>query len=114
MLSFIALVKLAMPTNSPGSPTPMLVSEYQSAIPDGEAMKTTRIAPPGASNAAARAFSLSSSRVSRETRACSALRRRSGVDLAQLAGRPLHGFLGRHLAAAGLRVHHGDDELVPR
>src|SRR6185436_13496316 len=78
-------------------------------------MKSARIATPGASNAAARAVSLSSSRVRRETRARSVRRGRSGaVDLAELARRPLHRFLGAHLAAAGLRVHHGDDELVPR
>ena len=39
--------------------------------------------------------------------------RRSGVDLAQLARGPLHRLLGLHLAAARLRVHHGDDVLVP-
>src|ERR1051326_2236692 len=78
-------------------------------------MKSKRITTPGASSVVARTFSLSSSRVSRETRACSPLRSvRSGVDLRQLARGPLHRFLGAHLAAAGLRVHHGDDELVPR
>src|SRR6185295_121462 len=77
-------------------------------------MNSSRIATPGASSADARTFSLSSSRVRRETRARSALRSvRSGVDLAELAGGPLHRFLRAHLAAAGLRVHHRDDELVP-
>src|SRR3990170_3569610 len=85
-------------------------------------MKSARMMMPGASSAAASAFSLSSSRVKRETRGrrplttIASLKRgsASGVDLAELTGRPLHRLLGLHLAAARLRVHHGDDELVPR
>src|SRR6185436_10755671 len=85
-------------------------------------MNTARIITPGASSAAARTFSLSSTRVRRETRArppltaiASFKRRRSapGVDLAELAGGPFHRFLRLHLPAARARVHHGDDELVP-
>src|SRR6476661_10441348 len=85
-------------------------------------MNTARMITPGASSVAARTLSLSSRRVRRETRVrppltavASFKRRRSapGVDLAQLARGPLHRFLGLHLPAARLRVHHGDDELVP-
>src|SRR5215471_15009468 len=93
-------------------------------------MKSASIATPGARSAAARSFSFSSRRTSPDTRtrssesaaaatpcvpgmAASFKARRSGVDLAELAGRPLHRFLGLHLAAAGLGVHHRDDELVP-
>src|SRR5260221_11570681 len=76
-------------------------------------MNSSRIATPGASNAAARAFSLSSSRVSRETRTCSTLRRSSGVDLAELARGRLDRLFGLHLAARRIRVHVDDDVLVP-
>src|SRR5574339_1095361 len=85
-------------------------------------MNTSRMITPGPSSAVASTFSLSRMRVRRETRwtrlplaAIASFKRGSGagVDLAQLARRPLHGLLGLRLAAAGLRVHHGDDELVP-
>src|SRR5688572_1690808 len=85
-------------------------------------MNSARMMTPGASSAVASAFSLSSSRVKRETRwrlpltVTASLRRGSGsgVDLTELTSRPLHRFLGLRFAAARLRVHHGDDELVPR
>src|SRR5688572_31036391 len=84
-------------------------------------MNSARMMTPGASSAPASAFSLSSSRVKRETRwrlpftTTASLKRGSGsgVDLTELTGRPLHRFLRLHLAAARLRIHHGDDELVP-
>src|SRR6188472_1584158 len=93
-------------------------------------MKITRSSIPGVSSVAARTFSLSSKRVQRETRPRSAgaamlaappapattgsfKAGRSAVDLAQLARGPLDGFLGLHLAARRIRVHHGDDVLVP-
>src|SRR6185295_5969454 len=131
MVSSQALVKLASPTNSPGSPTRMLVSENHSAITNGYAMKSTRMSTPGVSRAAASRFSLSSKRVRRETRPRSAgaamlaappapattgsfKASRSGVDLAQFGRGPLDRFLGLHLAACRLRVHVDDDVLVPR
>src|SRR5690349_18409119 len=94
-------------------------------------MKSASMTTPGRSSAVASSFSLSSRRTSGDTRTLSAesaaaaapsragmavpfKTRRSGVDLAELAGRPLHRLLRLHLAAAGLCVHHRDDELVPR
>src|SRR6267142_2930403 len=86
-------------------------------------MKMARIATPGASSAAASAFSLSRRRVRRETRvrlpstASASFKDResgAGVDLTELTRRPLHRLLGLHPAAAGARVHTGDDEFVPR
>src|SRR6185436_1126393 len=92
-------------------------------------MKSASMTTPGRRSATASSFSLSSSRTSRDTRTRSTENaataapspwmtlsfktRRSEVDLAELAGRPLHRFLRLHLAAAGLGVHHRDDELVP-
>src|SRR6185295_4291141 len=131
MVSSQALVKLASPTNSPGSPTRMLVSENHSAITNGYAMNNTRMSTPGVSRAAASRFSLSSKRVRRETRPRSAGAAmlaappapattgsfkacRSGVNLAQLGRGPLHRLLGLHLAVRRLRVHIDDDVFVPR
>src|SRR6185436_7595410 len=131
MVSSQALVKLSSPTNSPASPTLMLVSENHSAITNGYAMKRTRMTTPGASSAAARAFSFSSRRLKRDTRmappgsaAPAALPgaattgafkvRRSAVDLRQLASRPFGRLFRLHLAAGHIRVHDGDDVLVPR
>src|SRR6185503_12177946 len=83
-------------------------------------MNSARITTPGASSALARTFSLSSRRVTRETRSrlpvttVASFKRAlaGGVDLAQLARRPFHRFLGLG-AAAGACIHDGDDELVP-
>src|SRR5688572_33495022 len=88
-------------------------------------MNSARMITPGASSAPARARSFSARRVRRETGG-DAMRRPppvtiasfkmplcAGVDLAQLARGPLHRFLGLRLATAGLRIHHGDDVLVP-